>query len=605
MGMTAPRHEQDPMLKKPGEYSDEEIIKVLGAYFSEAEHVRASGPVPRDTTWQQNWNRYWGLYDMSQKADWQAKHVMPVVSEHVDRWAAAMRAALAQGGQWFHAVDDTGAVTELSPHIEKFMKIILARCYSLPDGHEADFEAFFEDQMKLGALQLMCASVVVHGNRVRVESVLPSDVWLDGSGRNMYRIRRRVVDMHQLEAMREKVDSADEPLYHREAMDMLLGAQRASAEATETAERERASGHGQPDGGSNRNEVVLKEYLCTLVMPGGDVLGRNVLIVVADDKYIIRGPEENPFWHGRDWMVTAPMVPVPTSVYGKSYLESWSNVADAFIDLTNLILDGVFTTTMKAYAGDSSKLRDPGQITEGVTPNKFFDLESGSSARQFIQEIDFGNLPAEAFQTWNALKNEIREGAKQNEISLGQIPQKGGITATEADLTTQRGSAMEQSMARSIEMRFLEPTLTMMWFAALQHTDFSDPQIVRVLGEETAGMLASRREEFRDSTYHFRVTGLSAVIERQHKLRSLLTLLQTLAQSEPLMQAFMQEVPADGLMRELVRLFGINMDDLKGTPSEQMLRRMMPQIQGQAGQQAPAPQGESMVPPGPQPSGIL
>lgn len=160
MADALPHHnpDQEPEVQKPG--ADKvEIAQVLDSYRTEAEHARRSGPSPRDDIWRQNWDRYWGRYDHSGKADWQAKYVMPETPQFVDRWAAAMREALTQGGRWFTAADESGQSNALIPHIERFVDLLLSRAGRTHDGHVTDFSSVFEDQMKLGALMACCATV--------------------------------------------------------------------------------------------------------------------------------------------------------------------------------------------------------------------------------------------------------------------------------------------------------------------------------------------------------------------------------------------------------------------------------------------------------------
>src|SRR5690606_4468768 len=146
-------------------------------------------------------------------------------------------------------------------------------------------------------------------------------------------------------------------------------------------------------------------------------------------------------------------------------------------------------------------------------------LQDGSSVKDFMKEIDLGVLPTEAVTIWQSLKGEAREGQMMNEIALGQVPQKGGITATEVSATSQNSSAFIKSIAESIEQRHLDQVLMLAWSTGLQHVDFSDPIIIRSLGQETASMLAQQRDAFRDHPVAFRVRGISSIIRRGQMLR--------------------------------------------------------------------------------------
>lgn len=586
-----PTHNPDVRPEVRQEDVDKSIIAtVLDSYRIEAEEARQGGPSPRDDAWRDNWDRYWGRYDHSTKAAWQSKRVMPETPQFVDRWAAAMREALTQGGRWFRAVDETGQSNELTPHIEKFMEVLLARVGRTHDGHTADISSVFEDQMKLGALMACCATVGYNdtheGGWPSVESADPREYFADPTGRNLYRLRRYEADKHRLLDMAQQMDEAGNPLYDVEAIQELT----AEIDEERRTERERSTGHGygRSSSGTGRTPIVIDEWLCTIILPDGSVAAQNSLVIVANGRHVIRGPEPNPFWHQRDWMVFTPMVTVPFSIYGRTYAEDWSDPADAFVELTNLILDGIHTTTMKAFAAQSSLLKDPSQLEGGVFPNVIFDLEDGVDTRDFMQEIDLGTIPSDAITVWQALKQEMREGAKLSEIALGQVPPKGDITATEVNQVQQSGSAMIRSMARTIEARLLEPILTLVFQTALQHMDFTEERLSRELGQETAQMLQARKMEFQERRIKFRVRALSSLVDRQVKLQGLLSMLQVFAQNELLMQAFLAKHDVGRLADTLMELFGVDNLDFKKSQRDQMIDQVMQTLN--AGQQAEAPE---------------
>jgi hypothetical protein len=564
-----------------------EIVKVLDSYRVEAEEARRSGPNPRDDIWRANWDRYWGRYDHSKKAPWQSKHVMPESPQLVDRWAAAMREALDSGDEWFTPVDEGGQDSPIVPHIRKLMNVVLSRCASTPDGHRADFASVFEDQMKMGALMALCASVQWKEGRkggwLSIDTVDPREVWYDPQLRNLYRRRRYTQDRHELMALVKRYQD----LYNEEAVKNL---QDGLAQTDERVDKERSSGSGQGKGGTpGRRTVTIDEWLCDVILPDGTVAASNALVVVANERHIIRGPEANPFWHERDWLVFTPMVAVPLSIYGRTYMEDWADAADAFVEMTNLILDGVFTTTLRAFAVNAHALEDPTQILDGLAPNTLFQLaeDAGVDPRKFMSEIDLGSLPAESFQIWQALKQEMREGAKLSEVSLGQAAPNARTTAFEISTVQQSGSSMIRSMARTIESRFLEPLLQIVWQTTLQEMDFLDYELE--LGKETAAMFDARREEFSERKIEFRVRGISGLVDRQSKLQRLLQFLQIASQNELLMHQLLQNIDPQTLLLKLFELFGLDPADFKPTEREMMLRQMeqSQQPQGEAGVQPP------------------
>ena len=126
-------------------------------------------------------------------------------------------------------------------------------------------------------------------------------------------------------------------------------------------------------------------------------------------------------------------------------------------------------------------------------------------------------------------------------------------------------------MAKTIEERFMEPVLNLVFMTGIQHIDFNDPKMIQVLGEEAAGMFAARRQDFKNSI-SFRVRGLSGIIERQTKLRNFLAMLQTIGSNELLLQQFMQKYDIGKAFDKLMRLFGIDTKELEMTQRERLIR---------------------------------
>lgn len=567
-----------------------EIVNVLSTYATEAENARASGPSPRDDTWRANWERYWGRYDHSDKAPWQSRHVMPEAPQFVDRWAAAMREALDSNTREWFTVEDLGTRDPaLQSVIQKVIKALLGRCSRTPDGHVTDFSSVFEDQMRLGALMASCASVSwkedAEGGRVSIDTVDPREVWYDPKGRNLYRRRRYEIDKFELLQAAREADENGDSLYDVDAvLDLMAG-----VDETERVEKERSTGTGQGgDSPAGRIPIKIDEWLCNIVTPDGELAYANALVVVGNDRHILRGPEENPFWHKSDWIVFTPMISVPMSVYGRSYMEDWADVADAFVELTNLILDGVFTSAVKAFVANPAMLEDPNQLMEGISPNKIFTTaEEIGDVRRFLQSVDLGSLPQEVIAVWQALKDELREGAKLSEIALGQMAPRSRTTATEVVQVQQSGSAMIRSMARTIESRFLEPVLKLVWMTALQHMDFH--QLDDVIGAEWAETLNNTRGELADRTINFQVRGISGLIDRQAKLQNLLSALSIISQNETLLGALLQRTSPDRLLEQLFSLFGLDLADLEPTQQERMLAQL------QEAQQPADPAGQDLV----------
>ena len=571
-----------PVVADPQETRDPETQKLamaLQSYWNESDNNRKSGLNPRDDKWRDNLNLYWNRFDFSKKAQWQAKETMPEVPSYVDRFAAAMKEALIATPEGFYTVTDPADQEgDVAQAVKRMLDVWLTKTGRNQVGHLIPFSAFFEEQMKLGALTALSNVVTwkndVPGGRVATETVDPRFVWLDHSFRNMYRIRRIEVDRHELSKMLGEKDTIGNPIWNTAELGNLVN----SLTLYDMVYKQEMAGHGVMPLAS-RGPITLDEYIATVVDSQGKVIVDRGLMVVANQKYVIRGPEKNPFWHGNDWLVYTPLIPTPLSVYGRTYMEDFGSVAKTFTELTNLILDAVYTVSLKAWAVVPGMLLNPEQVAEGISPNKLFLLEEGVRASDFAQALDLGTLPPESIKAWELMKNELTEAAGINEIGIGQFAPKGRTSATEVNATQQSSSAIIRSVAQTVETRWLDVNLDLMWKTGLQHVKANDKQILAAAGDKMGPALLSRRRELIQRPFTFQARGISNTIHRSNMLKSLLGIMQVIGQNQVFMQQFMQVISVEKLLGKLFEWSGIDLSILAASEREKMMQQIAPPLQ--------------------------
>lgn len=600
-GATGLSAKEDPYVKTQTP-EDLEIVSALQGYWNESDNNRKSGLNPRDDKWRENLNLYWNRFDWSKKAAWQARETMPEVPTYVDRFAAAMKEALIATPEGFYTVTDPAdKENDLANSVKRMTDVMLTRIGKSTNGQILPFSAVFEEQMKLGAI-IACAGAVtwktdVPGGRVAFETIDPRFVWLDHTGRNLYRVRRLEVDRHDLQDMIKKRDGRGNPIFNMANMESLIN----SLTLYDEVYKAEMAGHGVYTT-SPRAPITLDEYIATVLSNTGEVLAERSLLVVANQKYLIRGPEKNPFWHGQDWMVYTPLLPTPLSVYGRTYMEDFGSIAKTFTELTNMILDAVHTVSLNAWAMSPSALLNPEQLASGISPNKLFLLEDGVDPRMFAKALELGTLPPESIEVWKLLKNELTEAASVNEIGLGQFAPKGRTSATEVDATQQSSSAVIRSIAQTVETRFLDIVLDLTWKTGLQHAKASNKQFAAAVGEDMWGALYSQRRELIERPYTFQARGISNTLFRGNQLKTFMNMLQIIGSNQNLSQAFFAEVPIENLLKKLFELSGIDMSQMQATDRQKMMQQVAPGMQQAAQQAGPAPQtrpGQSAPTPSP------
>lgn len=574
----------DPAIVGSGDKTPE-IINTLQDYFREADENRKSGLNPRDHKWRENLDLYWNRYDFTNKQKWQSTASMPEVPNFVDRFAAALKEALIQTPDGFYTISDPADTEgDMADAIKRVMDVWLSTAGRNQVGQLLSYSSVFEEQMKMGAL--MASSTVttwkddVEGGRVAVESLDPRMVWLDHTYRNLYRIRRTELDRHELSGLKVMQDGRGNKIFDEVELQRLEGS--LLEKNIDDAQR---TGSGQSVS-SGRRPIILDEYIATVIGRDGTVLADRALMVLANSNYLIRGPEKNPFWHGKDWLTYTPLVTAPLSVYGRSYMEDFGAVAKTFNDLTNMIIDAVHTSSLNAFAMVPSMLINPNQVAEGISPNKIFMLEDGYKAQDFAQQLALGQMSADGMKVWQAMKSELSEAAGINEIGLGQFAPNSRTSATEVSETQQSSSALIRSVAQTVETRFLDPQLDLIWKTGMQHASLNNQMLANAAGDEMWNAMISSRRELVRRPVTFQARGISTLIARSQQLKTLLGILSVIGSNQILMQAFLAETDPTKLIDRILLLSGIDKSKLSLTAREKMVKSLAQPIQ-QAGQNIP------------------
>jgi hypothetical protein len=239
----------------------------------------------------------------------------------------------------------------------------------------------------------------------------------------------------------------------------------------------------------------------------------------------------------------------------------------------------VHTSSLKAFAVVPTMLMKPEQLNSGISPNKMFWLEEGGRAEDFIKEIELGQVSPDAIRMWQALKGELTEAARQNEIGIGQFAPNSRTSATEIQSTQQSTSAMIRSIADTVETTFLNPLLDLVWKTGLQHASASDRNLAKAAGEMVYPVLLQNRKELAGGRLTFQAQGISRLIERTGTLRSLIQLLQLIAGSDVLMSEFLKIIDVEALVRLLFELSAIDLSRLQSSERQRMLQEPMQQME--------------------------
>jgi hypothetical protein len=571
---------RSPAFRQPGsdlestplKMEEPQILQLLSQYFDEAENARETGFEPRHEVWEQNLHSFWMRRSFDDKMEWQAKEVSSQVPNFVERFAATQRQSLTQTPDWVRVEDPNDEDGTMSRFKTKLTRKALDFAGTNASGQPVEFEHIFGNICQTGALMKMAAAVTFDPKtgRVVAEQVDPRQCYWDPTGRGLYRVRFWEVDKETLLRQAELVDAQGRPIYDAEAIEELV----AHHERRITEDREESSGQGQMLH-SPRTPILLKEWLVDLIDDSGSTEDKRTvrekqLIVVGNDQRIIRGPEPNPWWHGKDWIVGHPVLQAPMSpVDGRTYVELFRHSVETHENVMNRILDTA-STNMNAFEVDPDALEDPEQIEFGIGPNQtILRSEDANPGEQAIRVIEMGGrISPDMMTLWQSTKTDAQEAAAQSDISLGQTVPHSGTTATEVAASERGQSALNSSISMDIDLGFLGPLAELVYWTAVQHVSRDTPMIWNSLTPEEQAMLQTSKQEFRSRPVTVKASGLTKAVERSKRTRGLLGALNVIGGNQVLAQQFMSTYSMPKLLNLLLEDMGVPIDRIEKTQAE-------------------------------------
>jgi hypothetical protein len=448
--------------------------------------------------------------------------------------------------------------------------------------------------------------------KLRIDLIPTEDYLPDPTGRNLYEIHRverdyvDVLEMAEAGIYDMKVVEQLDLDYSKEQKDARLARHRGQNETKNAVKRRR---------------VCLEEMWGTILDEEGIPIHKNVVMTVANDKYIIRQPTPNPFWHGESPIIAAPIIAIPHSVWGKAFYDHTSMLNIVINELVNLIIDGGISSVWGIREVRADMLEDPKQITNGLPQNATLVIKADAPIdAQAVKASVAGKVPPEAMAVLNLITREHDASAMTNDTRMGFLPQRQ-VKATEIQSADQSHSMLLDSFAGDLEKNVIEPTLRKSWLTILQHADDLDKEeVIDAIGVEAAFAMSRMGKAARFAMFatgmNFRASGLSATLGKARDFQKLMALMQSVQSNPILTESFLRRFDGDVALDTLVRSLNINpesyeMDEAAKAEASERTARMgqIAQVMPQGGTPSAAsgggPSVQSQIAQDAEPSGGL
>jgi len=361
--MAIPRKQPgDDQLVSPG--ADLMVIKAVQAAKHQADRAKRV----RILRNRENMSVFLGEQDWTHKQPGQSKESLPKTSTAIEQLSAFIERALIQFGDWY-SMDFSREAREILPP-EKARRLLNCFLENIPvgDQNSVDFRVLMGDAMKLGALESLLIFKIHGGNmmerrffaepgvvrlngetgeferaedeikseeeefwRLKIDLVPANDYYPDPTGEGLFEIHTSEMDFHVAK------QRAEEGIYDPVAIDRI---EEDFVRALDKRRRPRERGQEETQKPDFRRRIVIDEYWGTMLDAQGKIVERNILTAVANDKWLIRPPEANPFWHGESPFVASPLTRVPLSVWHRALFDDASRLNVAINELFSLGLDG-------------------------------------------------------------------------------------------------------------------------------------------------------------------------------------------------------------------------------------------------------------------------
>lgn len=574
------------------------VISAVMEYRQQAEDAKRHRIIKN----KENRDAFLSRQDWTHKQAGQSQEFLPKVAVSVEQMGSFIKKSLVQFGDWFSVDLDRsmyGKITgqQVAAIIKPFLENLWAG-----NQKSTTVATVISDGVKNGLLESLII-LKVHGGthkcrkfhvepgepllgedgtlsmgetslkmeeydewRLRIDLVRAEDYYPDPTGNGLYEIQTCERDLHEVIAM------AEQGIYDMSAVKELI-----DSDYPRPLDEERqpeAMNQQQTVNPQFRKRVTLHEFWGTILNSDGTIAHQNVVCTIANDKYLIRPPEPNPFWHQESPFIAEPLIRVPWSVWHKALYDDASSLNLAINEMFNLMLDGGIAAVWGIKQIRIDDLEDPSQVAGGISQGQTLAIKSSvPMGAKVLETVTESNVPQDAMAMFQFLNQEFAQAALTTELKMGQIPGRK-VLATEVVEQGNSQALTLDGIVSDLETCIIEKLLSKAWLTILQNADALPEDVLPGLIDSRAALLIMRAtppERFAlfAGRTKFRCRGISTTMAKARDFQKVMGALQAISQSPLLLQAFMKKYSSDRTLDYLMRLLNVNPDNLYKDEEEQ------------------------------------
>jgi hypothetical protein len=578
--------------------TDKEVVDYIMQSRDEADSAKVS----RMGMNKENYDMFHLKHDFSHKEEGQSQEILSKQSMAVEQNKSFFQQALASFGEWWRAeaafadADTTllvrpEEITKLTNHFLQEARyyshvgnsveqgMLASLVISKTSGCMEPKPKFVSKKrgrgkgLKRWVEKIDDKSWKLKFSQVRAENFYPDPKEESG----LYEIEDAWVDHYKVVEMAEYDEDFESDMVKRLSRFGQPASEQEGKEARETGQDITQSGH--------RPKVKLTEFWGTILNREGEVCYENVQAIVANDTDLILKPRPNPLWHQRSPYTRSPLMEVANSVWHKAPMDAPTMHNQALIEMYNLMVDAAMKQVHAVSQLRKDWLDNPAQVSEGIDPGSALVVNSlCPPGGKVLEPLTTVQIPSEAFNIYALMNQEFDSSAMSNNLREG-INSSTTPSATAIVQQSQTINGVFTGMAKNFESRQIQKELELAWMTTAQNWADIDREIfVSLFGSQRGGELAdlSPEDVFANTVngVRFRVFGITLTLAKTQDFQKLTTLLQTIAASPPLLEAYVAKYDIGKTLGEIMT--ALNIDKMKlEIPQAVQNTMMQPEDQGQ------------------------
>lgn len=579
-------------------HTDADLVKYVNACWEEADQAKRD----REDQTEANYDAYHMKHDFSHKKEGQSRETLSNVRMSVESTKSFFQQALADVTDWFGIEYKDKTVDEEALPIKSHEAEAIAK-WQLERANYFQHVGLSVQRALMGGVMtsktygemIPKPKFVVRGegkgksykkNVVKIEDkawelrfkrIRNDDFFPDPDGTGLYLVEEMYEDLHVVKAMSKGDDAIYDP-------DVVAQLSRGFTEdAYHQFEKNRETGQDtQTQHSEFRSKVKLREYWGTIVSGDGDILYENVVMTVANDKYLIRKPTPNPLWHQGTPYVNTGLLEVDGAVWPIALMDAAVCHQHSMTELFNLIQDAAFKKVHAPGQIRPGFLENPEQVSDGIAPGTMLNVKNSlPPGAKVMEPLDPTDVPNDALNFYNMLRQEYNASSLSSDLRSGILPDRA-VKATEVVEQSQSITSVFQGITKNIEQTHILREVQLAWMTICQNWDRLDKdELISMFGVERGTALSQLdpQDVFVQTVngFKFRVSGITQTLSKAQDFRKLTTLLQTIGASELLIEEFIQKYDMGKLLGEIMTSLDIDKHKIKAMAQEGMPMPSQPQ----------------------------